>query len=44
MPPKWLALACAQRAAATAGTEGPKTSGMKPEEASRLKPRAYYCV
>lgn len=44
VPPKWLALACAQRAAATAGTEGPKTSGMKPEEASRLKPRAYYCV
>ena len=44
VPPKWLALACAQRAASTAGTDGPSTSGMKPEESQRLKPRAHYCV
>jgi hypothetical protein len=44
VPPKWLALACAQRAASTAGTDGPSTSGTKPEESQRLKPRAYYCV
>jgi len=43
VPPKWLALACAQRAAATAGTPGPKTTGLEAGEAERLKPRAFYC-
>ena len=43
VPPKWLALACAQRAAATAGTSGPKTSGLEAGQAARLKPRQFYC-
>ena len=44
VPPKWLALACAQRAAGAAGTEAPKPpAGVDDGEAQRLKPRSFYC-
>ena len=39
VPPRWLALACAQKAAPGAA---PPTTGMKPEELARLKPRDTY--
>ena len=45
MPPKWLALACAQRRGGDPGTEGPEdewdeAGGGQSAEAARL----YYCV
>jgi hypothetical protein len=44
VPPRWLALACAQRAAATAGaaTLPTATAGVPNELRHRLKPRACY--
>ena len=42
VPPRWLALACAQRAAALGGAKPPPPGSLSPSEQARLKPRAFY--
>jgi hypothetical protein len=42
VPTRWLALACAQRAAALGSAKSPPTDGMSAREAGRLKPRQCY--
>ena len=42
VPPRWLALACAQRAAALGGAKAPPPGSLTPAELARLKPRAFY--
>lgn len=42
VPPRWLALACAQRAAALGGAKTPPPSGLSASEQARLKPRSFY--
>ena len=42
VPPRWLALACAQRAAALGGAKPPPPGSLSPSEQARLKPRSFY--
>lgn len=42
VPPRWLALACAQRAAALGGTKAPTTASATAVETARLTPRDFY--